>query len=751
VGVILAALVSVAFGFLPLFAGPGYEQALVAGIVLPSIAAICAALDLSKAEGEEGPVSAASRPLRGLAYGLLIAFVAWIIAMLHGVRAQACAMGEGTLFFLLTAGTGIVLGGTWGGVASFFASGARRRKLAAVLFALSLPWASIALSVARYYDSPIIFAYDPFVGYFSGTLYDTIIDPGVQLYTHRLGSLGWLLFALTGLAGAEYHRRKLMPNRALPIAVRWMLAGLSATGAAIGLFVFVRGENLGHRASTAFVVKSLGITKSGPRCDVVAPKTEPSEYVDLLLPDCETSLARVEKFMGARGPARITAFFFRDAAQKKRYMGAFNTYVAKPWRAQVYIQGTQYPHPVLGHELAHVVAGSFGHGPFRIAGTLGGFLPDPGLIEGIAEAASPHDDEVTDLAWSRAMLDLNLLPAPSRLFSLGFLADASQKSYTVAGAFIAFVGDRYGMEKVRRWYGGESLPSVLGKTMTELDAEFRAHLLTLTVSDETREHARARFERPGVFGRKCPHVVDALRKEADECKDSARYEEAIANYGRVLSQDENDFLSRLSRATLEQRYVSRSEGRAELERIAGGTRFSRPVRDRANEAIADGEYLEGEFESAARRYDTLAASSLDEDFARTVEVKREAALHSEMRPLVSAILFGEGRRQPNPTVYGIEIGKAPRTALTLYLEGRQLVTRGYHARALATFDELGKTPLPTRRLARETLRLEAVAACAERDRARVAKLTERARTDPSFSPDSGKKRGLLAYLDSCIP
>ena len=35
----------------------------------------------------------------------------------------------------------------------------------------------------------MIFAFDPFAGYFSGTLYDTVIDAGTPLLTYRLGSL----------------------------------------------------------------------------------------------------------------------------------------------------------------------------------------------------------------------------------------------------------------------------------------------------------------------------------------------------------------------------------------------------------------------------------------------------------------------------------------------------------------------------------------------------------------------------------
>ncbi len=107
-------------------------------------------------------------------------------------------------------------------------------------------------------------------------------------------------------------------------------------------------------------------------------------------------------------------------------MGAADTLIAKPWRHEVYVQLSAYPHPVLGHELAHVVAGSFGRGPFRIAGSAGGLWPDPGLIEGVAVAASPDDDELTDAQWAHAMLDLGSLPPMASVFSLGFLDQRTQ-------------------------------------------------------------------------------------------------------------------------------------------------------------------------------------------------------------------------------------------------------------------------------------------------------------------------------------
>ena len=62
-----------------------------------------------------------------------------------------------------------------------------------MLLALSAPLAGVAVSVYRFVSSPMIFAFDPFVGYFSGSLYDTVIDAGGALVTYRAGSAATLL------------------------------------------------------------------------------------------------------------------------------------------------------------------------------------------------------------------------------------------------------------------------------------------------------------------------------------------------------------------------------------------------------------------------------------------------------------------------------------------------------------------------------------------------------------------------------
>ncbi|HVJ88353.1 MAG TPA: hypothetical protein VM580_01015, partial [Labilithrix sp.] len=460
VGAVVVAVLLFAVGFIPLFGGPGYEQSLAAGLIVPSVAAIATAVSTARGDSPT-PLAAVGR---GVLAGLAYAMLALGTALVHAARVGICELWGALLYGALTAGVGSVLGGAWGAAMGELTrvlaarNRIRRVRRVAVLLALAGPVAGVVVSVYRFYSSPMIFAFDPFVGYFSGTLYDTVIDAGTSLLTYRAGSLATLvavaLIASILVRADERPYGMILDLRSSATRARGALA-LAAAAASVGLTL--AGSSLGHFSTTASIVKDLGAEKHGPRCDVVYPSTTREQEANLLLKDCEEQVRAVEQRLGLAGPARIRAFFFRDDKDKKRLMGAAHTYIAKPWRKEVYLQLGSYPHPVLGHELAHVVAGSAGRGPFRIAGSFGGLLPNPGLIEGVAVAASPDDEDLTDEQWARAMMQIGLLPSMQRVFSLGFLGDASAKSYTLAGAFISWMADTWGMEAVRKWYGGGSV------------------------------------------------------------------------------------------------------------------------------------------------------------------------------------------------------------------------------------------------------------------------------------------------------
>ncbi len=727
---------SAAIGFLPLFGTPGYEQSLAAGLFFPGAAAIWTALDLS-ADKDVSPGDAVTR---GIANGAALGVLALVVSLVHTARSGACDLWGGVAYYLLTAFAGIVMGGVWGALASEVARRVRRRRTVAWVLGIAGPLGSAAVSVLRFRGSPMIFAYDSFVGYFSGTLYDTIIEPGQALTTYRVGSLASVT-AVVALATSLSRRG---PRYALRPQTRARQAVFFGA-ALVSIYITSRGEALGHHSTSQSIEDTLGARKNGTRCDVVYPSTVSERDATLLLRDCEEDLRDVEEALGARGPEKVTAFFFRDPAQKRVLMGAEHTYIAKPWRKEVYLQLSPYPHPVLAHELAHVVAGSFGTGPFHVAG---GLIPNPGLIEGVAVAAAPDDDVLTDDEWARAMKDAKLLPPMRTIFSLAFLGGSSAKSYTLAGSFVRFVMTVHGKDKVRAWYGGEDISTLTGKSWDELTAEYLRFLDTLPLRPEAARVAEARFGRPGLFGRTCPHVVDELRRDADQCRDAHDFGRARRLYDAALARDNTDLGTRYAKAQMLARWVTEDEGRPMLTALADDEKTPSSYRDRAEEALGDIDLLRGRGDAAAH-YDKAHARSLDEDFLRTLEVKTLAATDPDLRAQVLAMLVGDESHPPDPFVFGVELarGEARKDApLGHYLLARQMGSRGRHEdalRELSLAKDKGPYPLPS--VTREALRLEAVSACALGDRERIDAL----KPQVEAALVGGRKESVVRLLRRC--
>jgi hypothetical protein len=196
IGGLAVTILMLLVGFLPLFGGPGYEHAVATGLIVPSAAAIATARAPSQSPSE----SLGHGRVAGHAYARL----SLLTALAHVLRVGICEVSGALLYFALTAGIGSMMGGAWGAAIGELVRVIRMRRdvkrprLLTTLLCLAGPVAGVLVSLWRFYDSPMVFAYDPFVGFFSGTLYDTVIDPGLALLTYRLGSFATLVaLALT--------------------------------------------------------------------------------------------------------------------------------------------------------------------------------------------------------------------------------------------------------------------------------------------------------------------------------------------------------------------------------------------------------------------------------------------------------------------------------------------------------------------------------------------------------------------------
>jgi len=718
------AVAFVGFGFIPQFGGPGYESSLAAGLVLPAATALCAAFEL--AGRRRAPLEAFGR---GLSIGFALSVVGLVVVLVHGLRVGFCDSAWGIELYALGPLPGALLAGVWGASIGLLAwrvpAGWRQRALC-ILGALAAPLCGIGVSLARFYTSPMVFGFDPFFGYFAGPLYDTVIDAFWTLATYRAGTL----LTLLGLGSLAAHFDENLAFKGFRRPWLSIVSGAALLGSA--LFI-AEGTTLGHFSTRASIEEALGQSVSGARCDVKYSSGILRRDALLFARDCDAELRADEAYFEIAGPERVTAFLFANEAEKGRLMGASSTYIAKPWRREIYVQYAAYPHPVVGHELAHVVAGSFGRGPFHVSGPLGGWIPDPGRIEGVAVAASPNDnDDFTLDEWSKTLLDLSLLPPLESVFRLGFLGQNSSTAYTVAGAFMSWFHDRFGATALRRWYGGESVEAVTGKSLKELDAAWQSDLRRVKVAPTLLNEGRLRFDRPALFGRHCPRIVDKLNGIADQKLGSADTAGARAALADVLRLDPHHNSAKFELAACDVKDGDEAAALKAYAALAASPELAKLEQARALEAEGDVELRAGHVVDARKDYDAVAAIAADEDRLRTLDVKRSPENELERRAVVD-LLIGDPVLGASFEVAAPRIAEwaaaEPKNGLPPYLLGKNLFGRGRFSEAAEYLDAALANELKLPRVAREAWRTRLIVACATGDGAAETRALTALRAD----------------------
>lgn len=738
-------------GFLPLFGGPSYEFALATGLLLPFLGAAFNAVETaSRGALPERAI------LMGLASGLRLCAAALVIALLHGLRVGLCDPAPDFAYFFLGPLPGVLLATTWGALCGAFSPGIRRktmRLLWSVALALVWPVLSIAASIGRYYQSPIIFAFDHFVGFFSGTPYDTIIDGTSRLLSYRAGTLGWLML-LFGLSAVLY--RSAEGSLRLRLWERRRQAIVGLVGLVLGLGITLSGPRLGHYQTVASIRSELGHVAQSDRCEVVYATGILQRDAHALARECDAHVIQQERYFEIEGPEMITVYLFASGEQKAWLMGARDVYIAKPWRNEIYLQARAYPHPVLGHELAHVMAGRFAAGPFDVAGPAGGWIPDPGRIEGVAVAASPPSgDDLTLLEWARAMRDMQLLPPLSSVFRLGFIGQNSSKAYTIAGAFITWLREAHGIAAVKGWYGGQSLQDLVGKSLDELEQDFHASLDDIEITERARAVAKARFERPAVFGRQCPHQVDQLVGEAQQLLSHFDPAGARAIYARVLTMAPDSFAAQAGLAASAFREGNLELAQRMYEELLVGTEWSVPQRAWLAEELGDLAFLAQNFESARQHYVDAKSRLIDQDQLRSLDVKMMVAAQTKSAQLarraVQSLLIGEPLFGHDWSTAAVELGRWAEAdledGLAEYLIGKNLFQQGRWTEAAEALDTALAQGLELTSVQAEALKTRLHLACALGQRQVAARATELYLAHDL--PTTARRRDVQRFAERC--
>lgn len=525
---LLFALVLWGIGWLPLLGGPRYEAALVAGLLGPAWTGIVTGLSLqgrlsqmrklSRQDGLRRAMSGSHLFGQALMSGGLHALVPVIVAAIHGWLRGFCEPTLGFTLLLLGPGIGCVLGGLLGlGVAL----GSHRicRRAPSPWWISTVPlciFVSAAGCVWQFYASPGVRLLDSFAGYFAGPVYDPVEYRLGELWNFR--SVALLIVSGTGVlcsvGSASVQKRVVWRWREQSPRTTWVGRCLGSLLLISALLLLMFADRFGWSSSEQALRLHLSrVVQEGP-CAVYFPAEVSEASARTVAWECQGHLAQHASYFATELPSEVTVYLFASTVQKKELMGAGVTNVAKPWRYEVYVSDQGFPHPILGHELAHVVTAAFGRGPFRVAGMLGGWVMDPGRVEGFAEAAALRESSPGTLReWAAAMKLAHRLPPLEQLFQLSFFGTSAARSYTASGAFVDFVRRSHGPETLKAWYGGGDLTKLTAQSWATMERRWHAELDSTKVPGVVAEMATPRFSRPGVFEQRCPHALDRRLSE----------------------------------------------------------------------------------------------------------------------------------------------------------------------------------------------------------------------------------------------
>jgi tetratricopeptide (TPR) repeat protein len=699
-----ACVLGVALCALPLFSVIGPESALALGLLLSPFSAVVGLRVGLRAQHKQS--SQLLVEVVGLSWlGLTVPL---LLLALNALRGQACDPWGGLAFMALGPWPSVTLAAIVGATTSTLA---RPRLMLAA--ALLLPLANVGRAAHDFVTTPGIFAFGHFFGYFPGTLYDRQVDVPAAWYTLRLlttvvGAGLWTFVVVTRDPSSSRFSFERMARHPL-------CCGIVVLMAAVSLQMARKSHALGHTTSSAHVAHTLGLAIEAAHCRVVVPAELSRHEAHGLAEECELRIKQHERALGVRENARITAYFFRSPAEKRALMGAARVYIAKPWRREAYLQLGGLPHPVLAHELAHVVARHAARGPFGVPGKLFGLIPEPTLVEGLAVALEPVSrDELTPHQWAKAAKAAKVAPPLSELLGPRFLSQNQALAYTLAGSFLRYVLDTYGAAKVRALYRSGDVQGTLGRSFTELEKSWEVALAAQPLPSQAEALARQRFERPGVFSQVCPHQVERLEGELGAvlaAGDGVRAERVCKE---LLAIDPGNTGTRATYAgTLAER--GDREGVAhELTVLRGPPSAPASVIAHAESLVADASYVRGDFAAARGAYQGLLAAPQAEAELRQLEVKLLALAAGEpTRSIVAELLIGRaGKAVDARTAMHLIRRLYPlrRDGLAHYLEGRQLAIAGRPDLARAQLESALERGLPTRRLRVEAARNAAVTA-----------------------------------------
>ena len=601
---------------------------------------------------------------------LLIAPLA--ILTLNALRVENCDLSDGFVFFLLLP---VVSCAYATAVSLFFGFWLKRRwqGYTAYLVYITVTFLTFVYNLVFH---PPVFGFHAAFGYFPGPIYDEQISITASLLIARATALllAWLFLSIS-IITLEIGRppqptltlnwRKLcrFKPRFAEVYPRIQLVVL----ACLLLLIYLNRGELGLRPTRGYIENALGGLHETEHFNIFYEKGSKIEReIEQIARDHEFRYAQLIDYLRTQPTRKVNAYIYTSPEQKKRLIGAGHTLVEDPFGYGYHVNYEPFPHPIIKHELVHALTTDW-HPFLKVSLKLG-------LHEGIAVAADWNEGKLTPHQWSKAMRELGVAPTIEQIMGLGFWAKASSRSYLLAGSFVRYVVDTYGIAAFKRAFPVGNFSAAYGKSLSELSSEWETFLDTVSLTAADLTTAEHRLKRRSIFQKRCAHEIAELSADAWKAYRQSNFTQAIRLFNRIHEFDPDN--PRHLRGLMHAHYQTGDYAQASnwaRKIIAHPAATTRQIAEAKNVG-GDMDWGAGKHESAQALYQEVSALNVSDALNREARAKLEMlALESPTaRSRIKQVLIGKESNTSRLNLLHEVIDEMPKWGLAFYLIGRQL-------------------------------------------------------------------------------
>ena len=678
----IVVILSIVLTFFPLLGALGFEFSTISAIVLSFLSVFISATLISSSEIKNRTRNNFLDTVGSIyIVNLLFLLSAYLIGLTSSLIKGDCFIKEGSIFFLLIPAISVFFSSTLGILAGYFFG----RK--GILVGLIAIFFLTVYAIWQLYHGVSIFVYNPIFGFFPGPLYDEAIPITNTLIISRLWVFLWGILLLLALRIAYGFRQT-------SVGV-WDVLIFVAVGISI-IVISINEPKIGISYTREYITDNIlsGSFETDNFIIYYAPGTKEAENIMLIADDHEWRYKQLKEYLNLDSTQKIKSYIYPDVETRKKAIGAGETTIANPLHGEIHLIYDSYPHPILKHELVHVMSAEFGNDLVKIS-------PKIGLLEGVAVAADWRGQKFTPHQWSKVMYEMDIAPEIDDIVGFGFWYAPSEISYTLMGSFSRYLIDTYGIENYKQAYKTGDF-SIYEKSVEELSSEWKEYLITVEVPPETKTIAETRFSRPSIFAATCPRKIAQIKIAAYEYFNDDNYYRAKERFSDALKLNNTD--PSLIRWLAYSHYYDGNYKRA--KEVAGSSASSTNVQKTLLENIkGNSQWHMGGSEEALNTFNSLQNKDIPYYLSRELEIKTSAISEGGLIEENIKQFFGTRNELLQFGYLQEIISEEPTYAPAFYLMGRLLFNEGEFEKAIPNLIEANLIGLPNYKLRNENLRI----------------------------------------------